>query len=341
MEEQPKKVIYEISILSVLKLVLLFVGLWLLYLIRDVLVILLVVGVISVALEPFVVRLEKDRIPRALSVIVIYLALLVVIALAVYFIIPPVANQVKELALNLPYYSSRASEFNLGNISPISSILNSASKSLSGVAGGVLSTLVSVFGGIVYAITIFALTFYALVDSEGIRRSIASLIPYGQKDRLQQTINKISEKLGDWLRGQLILMLIIGVVDGSILAILGIQYALTLGLLSGLLEIVPVIGPIVAAVTAILIAFISGEPIWKIITILIAYIVVQQLENNILVPKIMQKAIGLSPIFVILAILIGNRLLGLGGAMLAVPVAAGLQVLLEEYVPQLRGKRSL
>ncbi len=338
--EEPKKVIYEISIVSVLKIVLLFIGLWLLYLIRDVLIILLVVAVIAVALEPFVLKLEKDKIPRALSVIVLYLALLIIIGLAIYFIIPPVASQVKELALNLPYYSTRASEFNLGNVAPISRVLDSISSSLSGLAGGVLSTVVSIFGGIVYAITIFALTFYALVDSEGIRRWIASLIPFKEKDRMQQTIGKISTKLGDWLRGQLILMLTIGVVDGTILTILGVPYALTLGLLAGLLEIIPVIGPIVAGVTAILIAFISGVALWKILAILIAFVIVQQLENNILVPKIMQKAIGLSPIFVIIAILIGNRLLGLGGAMLAVPVAAGIQVLLAEYVPQLNPDKS-
>jgi len=331
--ENDKKVIYEISVLSVFKVILLLIALWLLYLIRDVLIILLVVGIISIALEPFVVKLEKDRIPRSVSVIVLYATLLILIGLAFYFIIPPVAVQIKELAINLPYYSTRISEVNLGNIAPVSSILDSVSSSLSGIAGGVLGTFVSIFGGIVYAITIFALTFYALIDSEGIRRSLATLIPYSHKSKLQETIAKISSKLGDWLRGQLVLMLIVGFLDFSILAILGIKYALTLGLLSGLLEIVPVVGPIISALTAVSVAFISGEPLWKVAVILLAYIVVQQLENNILVPKIMQKAIGLSPLLVIIAILIGNRLLGLGGAILAIPVAAGIQVVLEEYSP--------
>jgi len=157
---------------------------------------------------------------------------------------------------------------------------------------------------------------------------------------LYATINKVSERLGEWLRSQLLLMVTIGVLDGTILAILGIQYALTLGLLAGLLEIIPVIGPIVAAVTAIAVAFVSGAPIWKIIAILIAYILVQQLEGNILVPKLMSKVIGLSPIFVIIAILIGNRLLGIGGAILAVPVAAGIQVFLHEYLPLNKSKSS-
>jgi len=327
------KVTYEISVWSVAKIILFLVGLWLLYLIRDVLIVLLVVAIISIALEPYVNKLEKDKVPRAVSVIVLYLALLAIIGLAIYFIIPPVAAQIKELTINLPYYTSKATEINLGNTHAISTLLDSLSSRLSDLAGGVLSTIISVFGGIVYAITIFALTFYVLIDSERLRKGLASLIPYDKKDRLYATINKVSIKLGDWLRGQLILMLLIGAVDGGILAVLGIQYALTLGLMGGLLEIIPVIGPIISGVTAVLIAFISGAPIWKIVVIIIAYIAVEQLEGNLLAPKVMSKVIGLSPIYVIIAILIGNRLLGIGGAMLAVPVAAGIQVFFNEYVP--------
>ena len=333
MENQPSKVVYEISIWSVVKVILLLIGLWLLFLIRDVLIILLVVMVITIALEPFVAKLEKEKIPRSVSVIVLYLTLLAILGLAVYFIVPPVASQIKDLTVNLPYYTSRATEIDLGNTGPIASILDNLSQRLSDLAGGVLSTLITVFGGIVYAITIFALTFYALVDGERLRKGLASLIPYEKKDRLYATINKVSERLGDWLRGQLILMLTIGVINGSILGILGIKYALILGLLAGLLEIIPVIGPIVSTVTAVLVVFISGEPLWKVGAVVVAYILVQQLEGNLLVPKIMSKVIGLSPIFVLIAILIGDRLLGLGGAILAIPVAAGIQVFVKEYTP--------
>lgn len=336
--EESKKIVWEISTWSVIKVILVLIAIGLLYLIRDILIILLVVGVITIALEPFVYKLEKDKIPRAVSVIILYLALLAVIGLVAYFVIPPVASQIKELTINLPYYTNKAAQLNLGDTGPISSILNTLSSKLSDIAGGVLGTLISIFGGIVYAITIFALTFYALVDAQRLRRGLASLIPFEQKERLYNTINKVSERLGDWLRGQLILMLLIGVVDGTVLAVLGIQYALTLGILAGFMEIIPVIGPIISAVTAVLIAFISGAPLWKIIVVLVAYIVVQQLEGNLLVPKIMSKVIGLSPIFVILAILIGDRLLGLGGAVLAVPVAAGIQVFFQEYLPLNKNK---
>ena len=126
-------------------------------------------------------------------------------------------------------------------------------------------------------------------------------------------------------------MLIVGVCDGLALWALGIPFALTLGVLSGLIEVIPIIGPILAGTTAVFIAFVSGVPFWKLIAIIVVYVLVQQLENQILVPKIMQKSIGMSPVIVIVALLIGMKLLGIGGAVLAVPVAAGISVFLAEY----------
>jgi len=336
MLDKKEKVVFEISITSVLKVILLLLSVWVLYQVRSILVVILVAMVITIALEPFVEKLEKDRIPRSLSVIVLYIAFLAVLGAFVYFVIPPVALQIKELTLDLPYYTSRLSGFNFGDTSPITKILNNLSSNLTDSAGSILAGLISVFGGVVHAITIFALTFYALVDKEGLRKTLVALIPIDQKERLLATINKVSLKLGDWLRGQLLLMLIIGVVDGSILAVLGIQYALVLGLLAGLLEVIPIIGPTISALTAVFVAFVSGAALWKILVVLVAYIAVQQIENQILVPKIMQKATGLSPIIVIIALLVGDKLLGLGGAVLAIPLAAGIQVFTNEYMPLIK-----
>lgn len=330
--QNQQKIIHEISLISILKVVAVLVGLWLLYVVRDVLIIILVVIVISTALDPFVNRLAKQGVPRALSVIVLYLALIVLLGFFVYFIARPVSTQIKQLTLNLPYYSDKFNQIDLSSSSStLSSVLDSLSAKLSSAAGSFLSAIVSVFGGIVSAVTVFALTFYFLVEEDGIRKSIILLIPPQNRDKFLLTIKKVSDKLGQWLRGQLALMLIVGTLDGLALWILGINFALTLGLMSGLLEVIPIVGPIISAVIAILVAFISGVVLWKIIAIVAVYIIVQQIENSILVPKIMQRAIGLSPVIVILAIITGAKLLGIGGAVLAVPVAAGLQVLISEY----------
>jgi len=329
MEEQPKKVIYEISIESVLKVVLLFVVLWLLYLVRDVLIILLVVLIIAIALEPVVSRLAKHGIPKGLSIIILYLALLIIFGLAIYLIVPPVASQIKELTFNLP---SRFNQYDFSSISAtLTTLLDKLSNQLSSAGGTFLNALFSVFGGVVSAVTVFALTYYFLVEKGGVRDTLVGLITVQHKERLRVTIQKVSLKLSHWLRGQLTLMLIVGVMDGLALWILGIPFALTLGVLSGLVEVIPIIGPIMAGATAVFIAFVSGVAFWKLIVIVGVYILVQQLENQVLVPKIMQKNIGMSPVIIIIAILVGIKLLGIGGAVLAVPVAAGLQVFLSEY----------
>lgn len=330
--EDAKKVIHEISWGSIFKILLVLAVLWLAWILRDIIVLLLVVGIIVLILEPFVAKLAEEGIPRALSVIVLYLAVLAVIGLFVYYIIPPVATQIKELTLNLPYYTDRISHIDFGRASSgVSNFLDQIVSKLSGVAGGLINAIISIFGGIVSAITVFVLTYYFLVEKESIKKGVVKLIPAENRPKLLETIDKVSIKLGHWLRGVLSLMILVGVVDGIALWILGVPFALTLGIISGLLEIIPVVGPIVAALAAVFVAFISGIALWKIIVILAIYILIQQVEGHILVPKIMQKAVGLSPVVVIIAILVGNKLLGLGGAILAIPIAAGVQVLLYEY----------
>jgi predicted PurR-regulated permease PerM len=331
-----RKITVDVSVASLVKIVIFILVLWILYLVRDIIVLLFVVGIITIALEPFVEKLEKDGVPRSFSVIVLYLALLTIVGLAVYFIVPPVASQIGELTINLPYYASKINEINLSYLFPLSDVLENISSQLSGAATSVVTTLVSIFGGVVSAIVVFALTYYSLVEKEGLRRLITLIIPVAHKNKLYNTIQKVSEKLGNWLRGQLVLMLTVGVLDGVIFASLGIRYALTLALLAGLLEIVPVVGPIVAALVVVFVAFSSGVAIWKILLLVILFVAVQQLENHVLVPKIMQKAVGLSPVVVIIAILIGSKLLGIGGAILAVPVAAGVQVFIAEFFPDFK-----
>lgn len=335
--EKIQKVVFDISIKSILKILAVLAGLWLAYALRDVIVILVVVAIIVIALEPFVHKLSDQGIPRGLSVIVLYLALISFLSMILYFLIPPIANQLKELTFNFPYYQDKISQIDLGGAtSTISNILDDLSSKLSSITGNIISGIVGIFGGLVSTVTVLVLTYYFLVDKQGITKMALKFIPQNQKDKFIETINKVSVKLGDWIQGQLVLMLAIGLVDWIALSIIGIPYALVLGVLSGLLEIVPVIGPVVAAVFAVFIALVASVPVWKIIAVVVVYILIQQLENHILVPKIMQKAVGLSPIMVIIAILIGSKLLGVGGALLAVPVAAGIQVLIEEYSPSKR-----
>ena len=136
--------------------------------------------------------------------------------------------------------------------------------------------------------------------------------------------------MGSWLRGQLLLMFIVGAVNGIGLAILGVPYAFLLGLWAGLTELFPYVGPVAGAIPGVFIAFTALGPV-KALIALIIYIVVQQLESNFLIPKIMGRALGLSPVAVIFALLIGGKLFGFIGLLLAIPVAAVLAVVYEEW----------
>jgi len=330
MEE--KKVIFEISVMSVVKVVALLFAFYVLYLVRDIVYLLIVVLIISTALEPLVARLATQKIPRALSIIVIYLFILIILSFLLYLIIPPMALQLKELALNVPYYSKRLSDFtqNAG-IQSLQNVLSQLSLTLSSYGGDAIGAVFSIFGGIFSAVTIFVLTFYFLVEENGVRHFLFNLVPVAKQERVAKIIKKVGIKFSHWIRGQLGLMLLMGIIDGILFYILGVPFALTLGVLAGLLEIIPIVGPILSGIVAVIIAFIAGIAFWKILLLVGLLILVQQLENQILVPKIMQKAVGLSPVVVIIALLIGGKLFGIGGAILAVPLAAGIQVVYQEY----------
>ncbi|MBU4332000.1 AI-2E family transporter, partial [Patescibacteria group bacterium] len=140
----------------------------------------------------------------------------------------------------------------------------------------------------------------------------------------------MQKKIGSWLRGQVILMIIIGILSYIGLLILGVRYALLLALFAGLMEIIPYIGPIFGAVPAVFIAL-TQSPI-KGLLVIVLYLIIQQLENNLIVPKIMKRAVGLNPIVVILVILIGGKIAGIVGALIAVPVATAFSVMLKDFL---------
>jgi predicted PurR-regulated permease PerM len=183
--------------------------------------------------------------------------------------------------------------------------------------------------GIVALITVFVLSFYLLIDESGIKRVYQGLIPSRYYDNLAETTRKIAVKLGAWLRGQLLMMLSVAGIVTIGLLLSGTPYALTLGIWAGLTEVVPIIGPWLGAIPGVIVAL-TVSP-WHGLIALIIYILVQQFESNFLVPRIMSKAVGLNPVVVIIALLIGGKLYGILGVLLGVPLAAVVSVVVEDW----------
>jgi predicted PurR-regulated permease PerM len=232
------------------------------------------------------------------------------------------------LFAGLPVYTHNAAEL-LGIEINIAELQRSFSSQVGSVGRNALQVTGQVFGGVFALLTIVVLSFYLLLEHKQVKKTIASFFAKDSKDAALLTLVKIEEQLGAWLRGQILLSVVIGLFTWIGLTLLGMEeYALPLALLAGLLEIVPTIGPIIAAIPGIIIALSISPTVAILVTVF--YIILQILENNFIVPRIMEKAVGLNPIVIILGIIIGGKLLGILGALLAVPFIALVVVIASE-----------
>jgi predicted PurR-regulated permease PerM len=191
-----------------------------------------------------------------------------------------------------------------------------------------VGAVAGVVGGLFGLVTVLILTFYLLIEADNLQRTMLRLFPARDRQRVAAASRDITMKVSAWLGGQLVLGAVIGASSAAGLWLLGIPYFYVLALISGVGELIPVVGPILSAIPAIALA--STVSLNKVVLVIVFFIVQQQFENHVLVPKIMQRQVGVSAVTVIIALLIGGNLLGFAGAILAIPSAAILQVLFFE-----------
>jgi len=320
----PRKV--EISHRTVVFTVLFLLGLWFLYFVRDIILQLFVALLLMTILEPFVAFLTKIKIPRALSVLITYIFVLGVLGGMIALIAPTLAQQTTNFINALPSYLA-----NIGISSSISGDLASgALTQLGAIPGEVLNFTVSIFSNIVAVVTVLVFAFYMLLTHDKLQDQAGFLFGETKKQQIGRLINAWENKLGKWARGQLLLMFAVGLGTYIGLFLIGIPFALPLAILAGILEIIPILGPIVAAIPAILIGF-GMSPLIGLAVTAVSFLV-QQLEGYVLVPKIMEKSVGVSPLVVLISIAIGAKLLGIMGVIISVPFVITLQVLVKEYL---------
>jgi len=335
MDLEQKPISINITLGSLFKAVLVLILLYFFYLIRDILLLLFVSLILASALDPVVDRLQGKKIPRAISVMFIYLILFSLVAFILFTIVPPITQEMADLANNFPDYLQRVSgsfsslndfsaKYGIGQ--NIGSGLDFINTNLRSATGGVLSTVSGIFGGVVSFFLVMVLTFYMVVEENAIKKLVWSIAPVEHQPYIMQLINRMQRKIGLWLRGQLILSFFIFILVYIGLLILGVKYALVLALIAGLTEFVPYLGPLIAAIPAVFLALTQSPLLALFVAIL--YYVVQLTENNILVPKVMQKTVGLNPIISITALLVGYQIAGIAGAILSIPVATAASILL-------------
>lgn len=315
---------------------------WALWEVRDALVLVYISALVAIGLSPLVntierKRLMRQRVPRWAAILVIYLCIIGAIVGVGILIVPPIVKQARGLAMELPQLLHRGQQWLVNHglltreISAQEAVQQTAGSSGAQDTIGLLVNAVWGFvGGVFGLITILVLAFYLLVDSGGLVNVFVRLFPREKRTQVQDACRRVTNKVSAWLGGQLLLAGIIGSTAAIGLFLMGVPFFYVLALISGIGEMIPIVGPILSAVPAIAVAL-SVNPALAL-AVIAFFFGQQQLENHILVPRIMQRQVGISAVFVIIALLIGGSLLGIIGAILAVPTAAILQVLFEELM---------
>jgi predicted PurR-regulated permease PerM len=306
-----------------------------LYLIRDILAILFISLLFASALTPWITAMEHHRIPRRLGILLIYLSIISIIALSIVLIVPPIIEQYNELVTLFPQYSEGIVQF-VRSYSGQFDVVERLKEFLAGIqsnalqfAGTIFTKIFDVISGIVALLIVFVVTFYMVAEEGIIRRAVHSIAPQKYHESIDELTVKIQHKIGLWLRGQFILSFIIFALSFIGLSVLGVKYALILALFAGLTEFVPILGPILGSIPAIFIAF-NQTPLLALFVILL-YLLIQRMENDFLVPTVMQKAVGVNPLVSIIALLIGGKLGGIVGMLLAIPVVTVVGVIIDFF----------
>ncbi len=322
--QMPKTI--EISHRTVIFTVFFLIFMAFLYQIRSILLGVFVSLVLVSALNPTVDRLSQKGIPRFLAILILFLITIGGVVFALVGIIPALVQQTSVLIDQLPIYGK-----NLGLIGVDARFIDNQLAQLGSIPSGVLRVGVSVFTNILNLVAILILTFYMLMERKNLNRYLKILFNEKENEKATRLVHRLEHHLGGWIRAQLILMSLIGVLVYLGLTILGIEFALPLAILAGLLEIIPNFGPTMAAVPAILMGF-AISPLTGI-AVGALYFLIQQLENSLIVPQVMKRTVGFNPVVTIIALMIGFKLGGAFGAVLAIPFGLMIKAIIFELFP--------
>jgi len=330
----------EISSSTILRTIFILLLLWFLFLIRDILVLVFLAVIIVSAIDPIVDWMQRKKIPRSVTVLAVYILVLAAIGAAISFLVAPLASEIRGLAENFPSLVEKFSGYfrivpdyaASHNISQqVSNLSGNINDQVSQLGSNIFSGTISFIGGIFSFIVVLSIAFYMSVQERGVKKFFASIVPDEHGEYVMHLVERIQFKMGRWLLGQLSLMVIIFAIDYIGLLIIGAPYALILAILAGLLEIVPYVGPIISAIVAASISFLNGGLMTGLL-VLALFTLAQQLEGYVIAPLVMKKAVGLNPVMVILALLIGFKLGGVIGVVISIPIATAIGEIINDLM---------
>jgi predicted PurR-regulated permease PerM len=326
--------VLDISWGTILKVSIVFLGFYILFLIRDILIWIVFALVISILFNPAINFLERKRFPRSVATILVYVAFFTILSLILYWTIPVFIVEIQLFTQLFPQYFEKLAP-------PLKGLGFEAFESfeaftlaiqdwLVGVSSSIFGAVIAIFGGIFSTITIFALAIFFSIEEKGVKKAIELLSPKGYESYFLKIWNKGKSKTTAWFGARILSGLFVGLISYIALKLFDMNYAFVLSVFAGLTDIIPVLGPIFAGVVITILAALDS---WaKALLVLVAFVLIQQIEGNIVTPVLTKKLVGLPSVLVLIALLLGGRLWGGLGAILAIPLAGMIYEFLKDFL---------
>ncbi len=334
--DKGNNVTIQITAGTIFKTILIGLLFFMLWKLRDIVLVVITSVVLASAVEPGARFFEKRRVPRPIGVLLIYVIIFAVLAGLFSVFLPVLLNDTLQLFSSLPNYSETISLWNplgqfdaLNHLFSIKDIVASINTYITSFTSGFFGTISGLFGGIVSLIIIIVLSFYLAVQKDGVADFLRIITPIQNEEYIIGLWRRSREKIGLWMQGQFVLALLITVLTYMGLSVLGVNNALLLAVFAGVMELIPLFGIIIAIVPAVTIAVLQGGVSLGLL-VLGLYIIIQQFEGNLFYPLVVKKIVGIPPILTILMLVIGAKLAGFLGILLSVPLTAALMEILSD-----------
>ncbi len=286
---------------------------------------LIVLGIaVASALSPLVNWLDR-WLPRAIAIVLLYASLFLVLGLISWVLLPPLFDQILAINFDAPLLLRQAQRRLAGwEWVFTSELAGTITTQLGRISLALLSLPLDLFSSLFEILLLLFISVYWLLEAPTLQRFVLSLLPEQEHERAEALLQEMGQAMGGYIRGVALVAISVALLMAIGLTLIGIEYALLFGLLAGLLEVIPLLGPFLAALPIVALALLDSP--LKALAVVLFVIAVQQVENHILLPNIMRTQTAISPLLVILALLIGGTLAGLLGAMAAIPLVAALRV---------------
>lgn len=333
----------DISWGTILKISLAFIIFYIIYLVRDILVWFIFALIISVLLNPVINFLYRLKVPRKLAVILVYVTIFGFLGLIVYLSAPIFVMEIQQFSQLFPQYFEKVAPslrgFGIEAFENMESFTLALGDMLQKASSGILSALAIFFGGVGSTIFVFAIALFLSMEERGVEKVIGLLFPKRYEVYALSLWEKSQTKVAGWFGSRVLVSLFVGLAVFATLSLFNVKYALTLSLLAAVLDFIPLLGPIIAGI--IIFVFVALDSWIKALFVLIAFVLIQQIEGNILSPILTKKFIGLPPVLVLLSLSIGASLFGILGAVLAIPLAGILFEFIRDFLKKRREEKTV